>query len=48
MYKPRRKFSSGAPRARVATSSHSKYLREWCGVNARKIRSDKGKRRKLY
>jgi len=41
-----RKFVSGTPRAKTATASHAKYLREACGVNARKIRSDKGKKRR--
>jgi len=43
-----RKFVSGTPKANVRTASHAKYLRDWCGVNARKIRSDKGSKRKKY
>lgn len=43
-----RKFGPGTPKKNVSTASHAKYLREWCGVNARKIRSDKGKKRRPY
>ena len=44
----RRKFTSGTPKQRVATASHARYLRQWCGVNARKTRADKGKKRRPY
>ena len=43
-----RKFVSGTPRQKTSTASHAKYLRDWCGVNARKTRSDKGKKRRPY
>ena len=40
-----RKFVSGTPKRSAATASHAKYMRDGCGINARKTRSDKGKRR---
>ena len=31
-----RKFVTGTPKRTVATASYAKYLREACGINARK------------
>jgi hypothetical protein len=40
-----RKFVTGTPKRSAITASHAKYMRDSCGINARKTRSDKGKRR---
>jgi hypothetical protein len=31
-----RKFVQGTPKKTVASAAHAKYLREACGINARK------------